>query len=90
METTTSSCYSSEVGERFIELRGYGLTLSPLDANLIEQWRDLGIPLRVVLGAVETVMGNLKGRRVRSLSYCQEEVEAQFAEWQEMRVGRNG
>ncbi len=81
--------YEGSVADLFIRLRGRSLTLSPIDIDLICQWRDRGIPLRIVLKAIEEVMHNHRGRRIRSISYCAEEIEASYAEWLEMRVGAN-
>jgi hypothetical protein len=88
----TESEYIRTVGETFIELRKGSLALSPLDADLIQSWADTGIPLNVVLGAMCQVLerepkDGKPARPIRTIKYCEEEVEAQFADWQEMRVG---
>ena len=58
---------------------------------LMETWNQQGIPLHVVLRGVEKSFDSYESRprkrTVKSLLYCQEEVEAQFAEWVEARVG---
>ena len=57
----------------------------------METWKQQGIPLHVVLRGVEKSFDSFEAkprkRTVKSLLYCQEEVEAQFAEWVEARVG---
>lgn len=57
----------------------------------METWKQQGIPLHVVLRGVEKSFDSFEARArkrtVKSLLYCQEEVEAQFAEWVEARVG---
>lgn len=57
----------------------------------METWKQQGIPLHVVLRGVEKSFDSFEARprkrTVKSLLYCQEEVEAQFAEWTEARVG---
>jgi len=62
-----------------------------MDWALIESWKEMGVPLHVALSGIERAFDsfNAKPRRrtVKSLLYCQEEVEAQFAEWQESQVG---
>lgn len=59
----------------------------------MESWKQQGIPLHIVLRAVEKAFDSFESRprkrSVKSLLYCQEEVEAQFAEWLESRVGSN-
>jgi hypothetical protein len=90
--------YFTEIEDIFIRRRGKHLLLSPMDWALIESWKEMGVPLHVALSGIERAFDsfNAKPRRrtVKSLLYCQEEVEAQFAEWQESQVGataqRNG
>ena len=50
------------------------------------------MPLHVVLRAIETVFDGFEkqpnqNRTIKSLFYCREEVEAQFAEWSAAQVG---
>jgi hypothetical protein len=85
--------YFTEIEETFIRRRGRNLLLSPLDWALIEEWQEREIPLHIILRAIETVFDTVdrqpaRKRAVKSLSYCKEEVEAQFAEWAEMQAGR--
>lgn len=62
-----------------------------MDWALIESWKEMGVPLHVALRGIEQSFDsfNAKPRRrtVKSLLYCQEEVEAQFAEWHEAQTG---
>ena len=57
----------------------------------METWQQQGIPLHIVLRGVEKSFDSFEARprkrSVKSLLYCQEEVEAQYAEWVEARVG---
>ena len=57
----------------------------------METWKQQGIPLHVVLRGVEKSFDSYEARprkrSVKSLLYCQEEVEAQYAEWVEAHVG---
>ncbi len=85
--------YFSEIEQLFIRRRGRNLLLSPLDWALIENWQERQIPLHIILRAVETVFDAVdkqspRKRTVKSLLYCKEEIEAQFAEWQERQVGQ--
>jgi hypothetical protein len=62
-----------------------------MDWALIESWKERGVPLHVALRGIEHSFDshdakNAK-RTVKTLLYCQEEVEAQYAEWLESRVG---
>ena len=57
----------------------------------METWKQQGIPLHIVLRGVEKSFDSYEARprkrTVKSLLYCQEEVEAQYAEWVEAHVG---
>lgn len=83
--------YFTEVEDAFIRRRGKHLLLSPLDWALIESWKEMGVPLHVALRGIERSFDSHasrpRKRSIKSLMYCQEEVEAQFAEWLETRRG---
>jgi hypothetical protein len=84
--------YFTEIEETFIRRRGRNLLLSPLDWALIENWQEREIPLHIVLRAIENVFDTVdkqpsRKRAVKSLFYCKEEIEAQYAEWLEMQTG---
>ena len=57
----------------------------------METWKQQGIPLHIVLRGVEKSFDSYEAkprkRTIKTLLYCQEEVEAQFAEWVESHVG---
>jgi len=57
----------------------------------METWKQQGIPLHIVLRGVEKSFDSYEARprkrTVKTLLYCQEEVEAQYAEWVEAHVG---
>jgi len=82
--------YHGMIAEEFIELRGSSPILSPTDMQLIDNWHKLGIPVGLALRSIRQVMTNRRGRRIRSISYCREEVEASFAEMLEGHVGCGG
>ena len=83
--------YFSEIEDTFIRRRGKHLMLSPIDWALIESWKERGVPLHVVLRAIEHAFDSYESKKhkrtIKTLLYCQEEVEAQYAEWLESRVG---
>ena len=85
--------YFTEIEDAFVRRRGKHLFLSPMDWALMENWKQQEIPLHLVLRAIERAFDSFEARprkrSVKSLLYCQEEVEAQFAEWLESRVGAN-
>lgn len=83
--------YFSEVEETFVRRRGKHLHLGSVDWALIESWKEMGVPLHVVINGIESAFDsyNAKPRKrsVKTLMYCQEEVEAQYAEWLESQLG---
>ncbi|HEX8070535.1 MAG TPA: hypothetical protein VF546_11320 [Pyrinomonadaceae bacterium] len=83
--------YFTEIEDTFIRRRGKHLLLSPMDWALIESWQQRGVPLHVALRGVERAFDSYEAkprrRSVKSLLYCEEEVEAQFAEWRERQQG---
>lgn len=84
--------YFTEIEETFVRRRGKNLLLSPLDWAQIEMWQERKVPLHIVIRAIETVFDTWdkqphRRRSVKSLAYCREEIEAQFDEWLEARVG---
>jgi ElaB/YqjD/DUF883 family membrane-anchored ribosome-binding protein len=83
--------YFTEIEDTFIRRRGKHLLLSSMDWALIESWKEMGVPLYVALRGIEQAFDSFEAkprkRSVKTLLYCQEEVEAQFAEWRESHVG---
>jgi hypothetical protein len=83
--------YFTEIEDAFVRRRGKHLFLSPMDWALMETWQQQGIPLHIVLRGVEKSFDSYEARprkrSVKTLLYCQEEVEAQYAEWVEAHVG---
>ena len=87
--------YFSEIEELFVRRRGRNLLLSPLDWALIESWQEREVPLHIILRGIEKIFDSVdlqpaRKRTVKSLLYCKEEIEAQYAEWLERQVGKNG
>lgn len=85
--------YFTEIEEAFVRRRGRNLLLSPLDWALIESWQDRGIPLHIVLRAIESVFDavekkqGLPARNITKLSFCEQEVERQYGAWIKSRAG---
>jgi vacuolar-type H+-ATPase subunit H len=87
--------YFTEIEEEFVKRRGRHMLVSPLDWALIENWKQRGIPLYIVLRGIESSFAGYdrrahRGRRVNSLFFCRQTVEAIFEEYRESRVGGNG
>jgi hypothetical protein len=83
--------YFTEIEDTFVRRRGKHLLLSSMDWALIESWKSMEIPLHVALRGIEKAFDSWESkprkRGVKSLLYCQEEVEAQFVEWLEAHLG---
>ena len=85
--------YYTEIEDTFIRRRAKNLFLSPLDWALMELWQDRGIPLHVVIRAIESVFDVFDKqppgtRSIKSLFYCREEVEVQYNEWLKSQAGK--
>ncbi len=84
--------YFTEVEEEFVRRRGKHMMISPMDWALVESWKNAGIPLHIVLRAINEAFDAYdararKYRKVNSIFYCQQAVEATFAEYRLSQVG---
>jgi hypothetical protein len=84
--------YFTEVEEEFVRRRGKQLLISPMDWALVETWKEAGIPLHIVLRAINESFDAYdaraqKYRKVNSIFYCQQAVDASFAEYRLAQVG---
>ncbi|RMG54780.1 MAG: hypothetical protein D6723_04275 [Acidobacteria bacterium] len=86
--------YFTEIEEHFVRRRGKHLYISSLDWALIESWKDMGIPLHVVLRGIDRVFDAYEasgraaeGKLINSILYCQQEVLNCFQEYKRARVG---
>ena len=84
--------YFTEVEEEFVRRRGKHMLISTLDWALVESWKAAGIPLHIVLRAINEAFDGYnaraqKYRKVNSIFYCQQQVEASFAEYRLAQVG---
>jgi len=73
--------YLRAIEEAFVRRRGAAMLLSPRDWALMQEWKELGVPLRLVLQAIDNIFDSFErrapaGRRINSLSYCRQEVVA--------------
>lgn len=88
--------YFTEIEDTFVRRRGKHLFLSPLDWAMIDGWKERGVPLHIVLRAIESVFDvhdrlppAQQKRTIKSLFYCREEVEAQYTEWLASQAGKH-
>lgn len=84
--------YFTEVEEEFVRRRGKHMLISNLDWALVESWKNAGIPLHIVLRAINEAFDGYdaraqKYRKVNSIFYCQQQVESTFAEYRLAQVG---
>ncbi len=96
-ETTPDAAdtdYFEQIEACFARLRGTPLLLSPKDWALVGSWQMEGVPLRVVLQALESVFlarrrsaGEGTPRAILSLGYCRHAVQEAFDAWREARLG---
>ena len=85
--------YFTEIEEHFVRRRKKHLLVSPLDWALIQTWKEMGIPLPVVLRGIDRSFDQYEAKPVRrglvnSLFYCQQAVEQCFAEHNDSRIGQ--
>jgi len=84
--------YFTEVEDEFVRRRGKPLLISPMDWALVESWKSAGIPLYLVLRAINEAFDAYDARphryrKINSVFYCQQAVEGAFAEYRQTRVG---
>jgi hypothetical protein len=86
-----SDSYFLDIESRFAERRGTPFVLSAKDWALMKRWRDDGVPLPVVLEAIDTVFekNETSGRRkvISSLSYCRHAVKELWEDRKVLYVG---
>lgn len=86
--------YFTEIESHFAFRRGTPFVLSAKDWHLMKRWYDDGIPLPVVIEAIDTVFekNETSGRKkvISSLSYCRHAVKELWDERKELAVGEGG
>ena len=88
MSELTDEEYFARIERHLGERRGGPLMLSPRDWQLVQKWREQGIPLPVVLRGINSTFDRFEASgprpdRVNSLRFCAQEVESA---WEEYRV----
>lgn len=86
-----SDAYYLEIESRFAERRGTPFVLSAKDWALMKRWRDDGVPIAVVLEAIDSVFekNESSGRRkvINGLSYCRHAVKELWEDRKTLYVG---
>jgi len=87
--------YIREVEKILIEKRNKGLMLFHKDWLIIEKWKALGIPVKIVKEGIDSAITGLnfsqKGEfyTVPTLAYCEKQVLKTWKDFKESRVGRS-
>lgn len=85
--------YFTEIEHHFAVRRGTPFVLSAKDWHLMKRWHEDGIPLPIVIEAIDTVFENNEssGRKkvISSLSYCKHAVKELWDERKELSVGED-
>lgn len=86
--------YFTEIESFFLKKRKKGLLLSPLDWTLIETWKEMGIPLHIVLRGIEKSFVSFEKKRknfsnINSLYYCNQSVMEEFEKFILASQGEN-
>ena len=83
--------YFTDIEHHFATKRGTPFVLSAKDWHLMKRWHDDGIPLPVIIEAIDTVFekNETSGRKkvISSLSYCKHAVKELWDERKELAVG---
>lgn len=84
-----SEPYFEEIEAHFAARRGTPFILSAKDWALMKSWHDEGVPLPVVIEAIDAVFDKTE-KKVNSLSYCRHAVKELWKERKELLVGAAG
>jgi hypothetical protein len=84
-----SDDYFLEIESHFAMRRGTPFILSAKDWALMKKWAEDGIPLPVVIEAIDTVFEKSLERKkiVNSLSYCRHAVKELWEERKDLQIG---
>jgi len=84
-----SADYFTDIEAHFAQRRGTPFVLSAKDWALMKEWHDGGVPLPVVIEAIDSVFDKQdgKGRKVNGLRYCRHAVKELWDERRELQIG---
>jgi hypothetical protein len=84
-----STDYYTEIESHFAHRRGTPFVLSAKDWILMKSWNDEGIPLPIVIEAIDSVFDKqeVKGKKVNGLTYCRHAVKELWNERRQLQVG---
>src|SRR5687768_12350890 len=81
--------YFTDIEAHFAQRRGTPFVLSAKDWVLMKEWHDAGVPLPVVIEAIDAVFDKQdgKGRKVNGLRYSRHAVNELWDERRELQIG---
>ena len=84
--------YFRLISRRFLSLRGAPLFLSSKELDQIENWLQIGIPLRIVLEGIQFAYEDFRKKPVRRgsklyLVFCNAMVLKSFKQYKDRKVG---
>lgn len=86
-----STEYFDEIEAHFAKRRGTQFIVTPKDWELMKKWSAEGIPLPIVIEAIDSVFDRNEAkalnRKINSLSYCRHAVKELWTERRELQVG---
>jgi hypothetical protein len=87
-----SADYFQEIEAHFAHRRGTVFILNAKDFALMQKWAADGVPLPVVIEAIDSVFDKqeAQGKKVNSLSYCKHAVKEMWDERKALAVGAEG
>jgi len=81
--------YFAEIESHFASKRGTPFVVNPKDWALMKEWQEAGVPLPVVIEAIDSVFEKAAERKkvVNSIHYCKHAVKELWDERRELTVG---
>jgi hypothetical protein len=81
--------YFTEIESHFALRRGTPFVLNAKDWALMKEWAETGIPLAVVIEAIDAVFDKreAEGRKVNALSYVKHAVKELWKDRKELQIG---
>ncbi|HEY2324059.1 MAG TPA: hypothetical protein VGJ82_14475 [Thermoanaerobaculia bacterium] len=81
--------YFAEIESHFASKRGTPFVVNPKDWALMKEWQAAGIPLPVIIEAIDSVFEKAADRKkiVNSIHYCKHAVKELWDERRELTVG---
>jgi len=86
-----SGNYFTQIEEHFQRRRKVMTLMTPRDFQLVEIWKEAGIPLEAVLRGIDVVFdrqesGPYKSQKVNSIRYCEQAVLAECERMSQARM----